>query len=250
MSAQPESVFGIFQKPGDPGWYFEGEYHDEGPFTKDEAERRFAAYSAAKRGDAVTVGDLKSDKIGTGARKSAGKPDWSQLPWWTVGNIAVAWKELIPNHNFCWGNVLSLLADWQRGDDAALDRAAAMTLGLIWNEAGPHDNTSYDEGTEFPYRSLEGTVRVLEFGAVKYAKGNWAKGMSWSVCFNSAMSHLTKILVGQTHDDESKLWHRDHVMCNLVFLLGYRSRYPEGDDRVPEFQPRRDLEVPHDDVNF
>lgn len=189
--------------------------------------------------DEVTVGDLKSDKLGTGARKSAGKPDWSQFPFWVVYDLRKSWGEFQDHQDFDsdwnWDVVLDLLAKWQRGDDDALARATCVALLLV---SQTKDEYKGAPGLGLPYRALIEVVRVLEFGAIKYAKGNWAKGMPWTVCFNSAMSHLTKILVGQTHDEESKLLHSAHLLCNLVFLLGYRSRFPEGDDRTPEFAYR------------
>jgi len=189
--------------------------------------------------DPVTVGDLHSKEIGTGARKSAGKPDWSQFPWWVVDDIEEAFLKVRP-YPWSWVRVRGLLASWQRGTNVSLDDAAAMTLGMIGTVEGDlHPR-------KLPLRALESTVRVLEFGAKKYDKGNWAKGMPWSVCFNSAMSHLTKILVGETTDEESGLPHSAHLMCNLVFLLGYRSRYPEGDDRLPEFRERTHADAPGD----
>ena len=45
------------------------------------------AVDAAREQDpsqVVTVGDLTSQARGTGARKSAGKPEWYQFPFWAV----------------------------------------------------------------------------------------------------------------------------------------------------------------------
>jgi hypothetical protein len=193
------------------------------------------AYTPA---DPVTVGDLNSNARGTGARKSAGKPDWSQIPWWTIPYIFKAWTEGNMRER-CEGlyHVIELMADWQRGKDSALDEAAALLLEIIHAPAG-RIGKAYD-GTMgwFPLRALESTVRVLEFGAKKYAKGNWAKGMSWSVCFTCTMSHLSKSFQGEENDEESGINHLAHAMCNMLFLLGYRDLYPEGDDRLPEFRP-------------
>lgn len=201
--------------------------------------------------DVVTVGDLNSTKLGTGARKSAGKPDWSQIPWWVVPTLQAAWARFRREDGVLqWETVLSLMADWQRGDDGALELAAAGTLGLIAMELDTEGLTEQVEGGLFPIRALQAVVRVLEFGAKKYAKGNWAKGMPWSVCFTCVMSHLTKVMSGMRLDEESKCLHSAHILCNLIFLLGYRSRYPEGDDRLPEFKPRFDLEAHEDELDF
>jgi hypothetical protein len=182
--------------------------------------------------DSVTVGDLNSNARGTGARKSAGKPDWSQLPLWVIEPIRKAWWSTRAMENRDGGveTVLDLMAQWQRGNNVALDIAAALLLEV----------SSYPEGRDagpFPIRGFLPTVAVLEFGAKKYAKGNWAKGMQWSTCYTCAISHLTKHLAGEANDEESGLSHLGHAMCNLVFLIGYRDLFPEGDDRLPEFRP-------------
>lgn len=186
--------------------------------------------------DEVTVGDLNSKARGTGARKSAGKPDWSQLPWWVLDGIFQTWK--VKKFRDSSGGVfavINLMAEWQRGRDDALDEAAALLLEVI-HAPGGH-NLKDPRGNWFPVRAFESTVRVLEFGAKKYVKGNWARGMAWSVCFTCTMSHLSKAFQGEENDEESNLSHLAHAMCNIVFLLGYRDLFPEGDDRLPEFKP-------------
>lgn len=187
--------------------------------------------------DPITVGDLKSSARGTGARKSAGKPDWSQLPWWVVDGIFHTWKnKRIRERTDGVLAIINLMAEWQRGRNEALDEAAALLLEVIHAPSG--HNVCDPRGDWFPVRAFESTVRVLEFGAKKYAKGNWAKGMPWSVCFTCTMSHLSKAWQGEEKDEESGLPHLAHAMCNIVFLLGYRTLYPEGDDRLPEFAPK------------
>lgn len=184
--------------------------------------------------DAVTVGDLNSEARGTGARKSAGKPDWSLIPWWTIYDIVAAWDDRLSLVDMTRDEtdilrVIHLMAAWQRGNNPALELAAAMLLEIIRGPAGL--------SPAFPIRALETTVRVLEFGTKKYTKGNWAKGMQWTVCFNCTVSHLTKAFQGEDNDEESGLPHTAHAMCNMLFLLAYRDLYSEGDDRLPEFGP-------------
>lgn len=183
--------------------------------------------------EVVTVGDLNSAARGTGARKSSGKPDWSQIPWWVIRPIFLAWKDKdVGKSEPGLLQVIDLMASWQRGDDRALDHAAALLLENVHYRKRPPGVSA-----NFPVRALESTVRVLEFGAKKYAKGNWAKGMPWSVCFTCTMSHLSKAFQGEENDEESGLPHTAHAMCNMLFLLGYRDLFPEGDDRLKEFRP-------------
>lgn len=190
-------------------------------------------------GDVVTVGDLNSAARGTGARKSAGKPDWSQLPLWAVNDVLVAWRELSKEDSGAglW-RVIELLAQWQRGEDT-LDRATAVLANVIARLLDRKDPPNCGD----VLRGFLHTVRVLEFGAKKYAKGNWAKGMGWSTCYTCTLSHLTKYLARDVTDpraaldEESGVNHLAHAMCNLLFLIGYKTLFPEGDDRVPEFKP-------------
>lgn len=195
-------------------------------------------FSSPAAADAVTVGDLQSTARGSGARKSAGKPDWSQLPWWVIGPIFNAWKSgSLREQSEGTLRVIELMSQWQRGRDVALDDAAALLLEIIHAPAGRSGSVAKGTLGWFPVSAFEPVVRVLEFGAKKYAKGNWAKGMSWSVCFTCTMSHLGKAFQGAENDAESGLPHLAHALCNMLFLLGYRDLYPEGDDRLPEFRP-------------
>lgn len=76
-------------------------------------------------------------------------------------------------------------------------------------------------------------AKVLDFGAtVKgYGPGNWQKGMDWSTVIASLRRHINEFEEGADFDDESKLPHMAHAMCNAMFLLEYQNIYPEGDDR-------------------
>lgn len=81
----------------------------------------------------------------------------------------------------------------------------------------------------------EGMVRVLTFGANKYADRNWEKGMKWSYVLSSLKRHIAAIERGEDYDKESGLLHADHVACNAHFLSGYYRIYPQGDDRPHKY---------------
>ena len=65
--------------------------------------------------------------------------------------------------------------------------------------------------------SLEGMVRVLEFGAIKYSPDNWKKGLDRKEVLESMMRHLTALMGGNEEDLESELRHISHIMCNAMF---------------------------------
>jgi len=69
-------------------------------------------------------------------------------------------------------------------------------------------------------QSLEPMARTLEFGAKKYARDNWKKGMPISEILNSMMRHIAAIQSGEMIDPESGLPHIGHIQCNALFLGG------------------------------
>lgn len=102
--------------------------------------------------------------------------------------------------------------------------------------SGARFNSGKVEYHQFPLEAIEGTLRVLMYGAKKYAPGNYLKGQPWTVPFNSLMRHMAAWQRGELLDPESNLPHLDHAMCNLMFLSIYRDVYPEGDDRWPQMR--------------
>jgi hypothetical protein len=74
-----------------------------------------------------------------------------------------------------------------------------------------------------PPTALEGLVRVLTHGAVKYAPENWRKVVPIERYYAALMRHLEAVRKGEMIDPDSGLLHMDHVMCNAMFLreLGF-----------------------------
>jgi hypothetical protein len=81
------------------------------------------------------------------------------------------------------------------------------------------------------FDSLEGLVRVLEYGKNKYARDNWKKGMPVTQVSESLMRHLFAYLRGEDVDSESGCRHLSHVMCNVMFLEYIMREKPHHDDR-------------------
>ncbi len=84
------------------------------------------------------------------------------------------------------------------------------------------NNTGKTELTLLPPGALEDLAKVLEFGAKKYTRDGWKKGMPYSVCMDSCLRHVFALRKGEWLDKESGLPHAAHAMCNLVFILEYR----------------------------
>lgn len=84
--------------------------------------------------------------------------------------------------------------------------------------------------------ALEGMAGVLEFGAAKYARGNWHKGLPHADICDSMLRHISAYLSGEDLDPESGKPHVDHIFTNAMFLAeGYRT-HPELDNRSEELK--------------
>lgn len=73
--------------------------------------------------------------------------------------------------------------------------------------------------------------KVLTYGARKYEKDNWRKGLEWSRCYAATLRHLFAWQSGETNDPETGLSHLAHAACEILFLLEFARTHPELDDR-------------------
>jgi hypothetical protein len=96
-----------------------------------------------------------------------------------------------------------------------------------------HGKTRYDL---MPPELMEGTARVLAYGATKYAPRNWESGMHWGRPFAALMRHMWAWWGGEDTDPETGFSHLDHAACCIAFLMAYRARKIGVDDR-PQPQP-------------
>lgn len=72
-----------------------------------------------------------------------------------------------------------------------------------------------------PMVALENEAHVMAFGAKKYDKDNWKKGLPHSFLLDAALRHIYKFSNGERLDSESGLSHLAHARCNLGFLEYY-----------------------------
>ncbi len=114
---------------------------------------------------------------------------------------------------------------------------AARFLREWWNRAGGLPGLCVDT------RDYFGMVKILEYGAEKYAPRNWESGILYSRIFRAAMDHYARM---PDDDEETGLPHRHHFLCCYMFLAAYCARGLHQFDDRPGVGPFIALEVAHE----
>lgn len=122
-------------------------------------------------------------------------------------------------------NVVSTITD---EDCVNLEESAAMRF-----------NNGKPQYSLLDLASLEDTVRVLEFGAQKYDRDNWKKGLQFSQILDSMMRHIKGLQSGEWLDSESGLPHIGHIGCNAMFL-GSKTNIMDLESLQEEFKNWKD----------
>ena len=100
--------------------------------------------------------------------------------------------------------------------------------------------TKFDEGKRdwslLPLDSMEEIVKVLEFGANKYAAHNCSSngGFKYTRVINATLRHIFAFMRGQDNDPETGISHLAHAGCNILFILHFikhKDKYNKNDDR-------------------
>ena len=83
-----------------------------------------------------------------------------------------------------------------------------------------------------PWEAVRGVVQILAFGANKYGRRNWEKGIAYGRVYAAAQRHLTAWWQGEDTDAETGFSHLAHASCCTLFLLAFVLRgRGELDDR-------------------
>lgn len=125
-----------------------------------------------------------------------------------------------------------------------------MSVGDVNSNAkgsGARFNEGKPDFSMIPLCTMEDEIRVWMYGAKKYAKNNWMKGMDWDVPFACMMRHMAAWQRGEENDPETGLPHIAHAMCNLRMLTLYSKTFKEGDHRpsewLQEYMPQRPIQT-------
>lgn len=103
---------------------------------------------------------------------------------------------------------------------AMLRLAEQMNAAADKLEAGMKFDGGKLDYTLVPWEGMDEVVKVLEFGAKKYARDNWKKVEHADTRYlAAAFRHLIQHNAGEVADKETGLSHLAHATCCMLFLL-------------------------------
>lgn len=95
------------------------------------------------------------------------------------------------------------------------------------------DNDDKPRYSLIDFAGMGDLINVLEYGADKYGRDNWKKGLTVTSILDSMLRHITAYLGGEDTDSESGLPHVGHIYANAMFLARHAGN-PDLDDRGKE----------------
>jgi hypothetical protein len=100
------------------------------------------------------------------------------------------------------------------------------------------EGIKYDEGKPqldlLSSSWIFGVGSVLTFGAKKYERFNWKKGIKLSRLLAACLRHVFAFIGGEDKDPETGLSHLYHASACLMFASELHETKPEMDDRYKE----------------
>jgi hypothetical protein len=98
--------------------------------------------------------------------------------------------------------------------------------------SGVKFDTGKPQFSLIPVSAITEEALVLAYGAEKYGRDNWRKGMDWTRLIDAALRHIYAFSNGEDLDLETGRHHLAHARCELAFLIEYATTHPELDDRA------------------
>lgn len=100
------------------------------------------------------------------------------------------------------------------------DQLPGISAADLTTEAGRKFDNDKPQFNLVPPKALIETVKVLTYGAQKYAPDNWRKVPEAKTrYFSAAMRHLWSWAKGETKDPETGISHLAHALCSIMFML-------------------------------
>jgi len=105
-------------------------------------------------------------------------------------------------------------------EEAMKALADKMSLMAEAAEKGMKFDSGKLDYTLVPWHGMDEVVKVLEFGAKKYARDNWRfVEHAHTRYLAAAFRHIIKYNEGEFVDQETGLSHLAHATCCMLFLL-------------------------------
>lgn len=82
-----------------------------------------------------------------------------------------------------------------------------------------------------PKSAKEGISKAFMYGAKKYGRYNYLKGMDWTRLIAAADRHMSAFNDGEDCDDESKLNHLYHAGACVMMLIEFYEKELGNDNR-------------------
>ena len=119
--------------------------------------------------------------------------------------------------------------DHSGSDTRAAGQESTMADTMHDPASGDRHARKFDQGKPrwslFVWDAAEVVVRVLEYGAQKYAPRSWvAVPDGHERYLNAAVRHLVARMGGEVVDPESGLPHLGHAACSVLFALSLELR--------------------------
>lgn len=103
-----------------------------------------------------------------------------------------------------------------------------------------------------PSEALTGMAKAFMYGAKKYNRYNFRKGIQYTRLTDAAMRHILQFLDREEADIESFESHVDHALASLAMLKYMIVNRPDMDDRYkpePITQPIKEVESSKKEVS-
>lgn len=130
------------------------------------------------------------------------------------------------------GGALEMMVGRPQDQANALDEHGNLKPGLHTPpQVAVKNDSDKDPWHLAPWDAFRAVVKVMAFGANKYAERNWEKGFDWHRLHRAAIEHLTSWWEGQDKDPETGYSHLWHAGCCVMFLIAHELRGIGNDDR-------------------